>query len=455
MDNSGEILVKQVIDDKTILLEANNRIIPYSISSIINGQIIKLVNKTGKQSKNGHYKSTYSVGDIVKYKSQQYLILSVSYQTVMNTNEQLLKYGHIQYYVKCLTCGATFYKPAYLVEKTGCPVCSNMEVFPGINDIPTTDPWMIDYFQGGLEEAKNYHSGTTKKIYPKCPLCGRIHDKEISIVNLRNQGFQCVCSDGIKYPEKFMINFLEQCGVNFIFQPTNLHLPFDAKKKRYDFYLTDYRIIIETHGGQHYDDSYIFGTAKKQQEENDYEKYCLAKDYVSEYIVIDCRESNKDWIKKSICNSELSNILNFNETEIDWDECSKFAMSNMAKLVCDYYNEHDVTIKGLSDIFHVGDHGIKTYLKCGAENGWCKYVATRSFFSMIPFEIYRDNQFVCYGKSAKSFSRESEKILGINLDYNGIRKCLIGEMESYKNYTFKKITDFKLKREVLCRDDCF
>ena len=48
MDNSGEILVKQVIDDKTILLEANNRIIPYSISSIINGQIIKLVNKTGK-----------------------------------------------------------------------------------------------------------------------------------------------------------------------------------------------------------------------------------------------------------------------------------------------------------------------------------------------------------------------------------------------------------------------
>ena len=163
MDNSGEILVKQVIDDKTILLEANNRIIPYSISSIINGQIIKLVNKTGKQSKNGHYKSTYSVGDIVKYKSQQYLILSVSYQTAMNTNEQLLKYGHIQYYVKCLTCGATFYKPAYLVEKTGCPICSNMEVFPGINDIPTTDPWMIDYFQGGIEEVKMYHSGTTKK----------------------------------------------------------------------------------------------------------------------------------------------------------------------------------------------------------------------------------------------------------------------------------------------------
>lgn len=90
-------------------------------------------------------------------------------------------------------------------------------MFQGINDIPTTDSWMIDYFQGGLEEAKMYHSGSTKKIYPKCPTCGRIHNKQVSIVNIRNQGFQCTCSDGIKYPEKFMINFLEQCGVNFIF----------------------------------------------------------------------------------------------------------------------------------------------------------------------------------------------------------------------------------------------
>lgn len=104
-------------------------------------------------------------------------------------------------------------------------------------------------------------------------------------------------------------------------------------------------MIIEAHGSQHYEDvSSNFRTTKKKQQENDYEKYVLAKEYVSEYIVINCRRSNMNWIKKSICDSDLLNIFGKSETQINWEECSKFAMSNLSKAVCDYYNEHDVTI---------------------------------------------------------------------------------------------------------------
>ena len=37
-----------------------------------------------------------------------------------------------------------------------CACCSNSVVVEGINDIPTTAPWMVDYFPGGYEEAKRY-----------------------------------------------------------------------------------------------------------------------------------------------------------------------------------------------------------------------------------------------------------------------------------------------------------
>lgn len=144
------------------------------------------------------------------------LILGLCYRTLKNSNSDVLQYGHVYYYVKCLKCGATFYKPFFL-RQTGCPVCSNIKVVQGINDIPTTNPEMIKYFQGGVEEAKLYHSGSTQKIYPKCPECGRIHNKLVSITNLKLYGFQCICSDGISYPEKFVINLLDQCNINYVF----------------------------------------------------------------------------------------------------------------------------------------------------------------------------------------------------------------------------------------------
>ena len=67
-----------------------------------------------------------------------------------------------------------------LSSNQGCACCHSLVVVPGINDIPTTDPWMISYFQGGYDEAKRYTHGSEQKIHPVCPECGRIKDKAIS-----------------------------------------------------------------------------------------------------------------------------------------------------------------------------------------------------------------------------------------------------------------------------------
>lgn len=49
--------------------------------------------------------------------------------------------------------------------RRGCPVFANQRCVEGYNDITTTDPWMIPYFQGGYDETKQYMSMSGKTIY--------------------------------------------------------------------------------------------------------------------------------------------------------------------------------------------------------------------------------------------------------------------------------------------------
>ena len=123
----------------------------------------------------------------------------------------------------------------------------------GINDIPTTTPWMIPYFQGGYEEAKKYTSNSHQKIRPICPDCGRVKDKEMTLNTIyRNESIGCICSDNISYCEKFIFNVLSQLNLDFKTQLTKTTFKWIGHK-RYDFYfkVDNEEIIIETHGKQH------------------------------------------------------------------------------------------------------------------------------------------------------------------------------------------------------------
>ena len=320
----------------------------------------------------------------------------------------------------CLKCGDNNVKisESHLKEGRGCPTCRGLKIVKGINDIPTTAPWMVDYFQGGYEEASKYTNNSNKKIYPKCPYCGRISLKQYKINKIfTRHGFSCNCSDGISYPEKFISEFLNELNIDYISQASTNVLKWLNINIRYDFYIPDKNIIIEANGKQHYEYNNWTGKTLKQEQENDRMKKELAlHNGVKYYIQLDCRESNKEYIKKSILNSELSKIYDLRD--INWDKCEIRALGNTTKEICEFYSYVSKDIKTISQRFKKGHNAIVRQLKAGNEYGWC----------IPPYDTSDKKVIVSKGSTTQIFesanyvSKNSYEILGVDsIDASYIR----------------------------------
>ena len=199
-----------------------------------------------------------------------------------------------------------------------------------------------------------------------CPICG--YKKRMSVDKLYYQSFGCPqCSDGLSYPEKFFLNILQQLNIKFKFQLNKKDFVW-CDKYRYDFYLPDYNCIIETNGIQHYEDGW-----KKinLQRKIDKQKRELAlKNRIKYYIELDCRYSDKDYIKHSLINSNVPFEIN----DIDYNEADLKAQRNILIDACELYESHpEITIKQIALKYNVHVGTIVRYLKKGREIGLCKY----------------------------------------------------------------------------------
>ena len=238
------------------------------------------------------------------------------------------------YKYKCNVCGwdEGWIEESNLLKKVGCSCCSNQTVVEDINSIWTTDRWMCNLGLS-VEDAKTHTKGSGDKVFVICPKCNK--KKEIRISDMYNsKSIGCTCGDGFSYPERFMMNVLDQLNIEYIFQLTKTTFDW-CENFKYDFYIPSLNTIIETHGRQHYEDC---GWSKaKDVQENDKIKYELAlqneiKD--GDYVVIDCRYSNKEWVKNNILSSKLNELFDL-EKRINWNKCEEFALkSNIAKEVC-------------------------------------------------------------------------------------------------------------------------
>lgn len=252
-----------------------------------------------------------------------------------------------------------------------CPICSGRRVLRGFNDLWTTHPDIANRLKN-KEDGYKYNAGSNVKLPWVCPYCG--HEKISTPNKMTIQKCFCViCGHDSSYPEKFISNLLNQFHIYFerekIFDWSN--------NKRYDFYLPTYNCIIETHGKQHYtssDFSYINGKTYIEEQYNDSDKMFSAKEYgkISHYIVLDCRKSETRWIKHSVLESELLDVLQIIPETIDWDECHKFAISNLIKSICQMY-EHGMSIDELCREFNLSYNSILAKLKQGAQLGLCTY----------------------------------------------------------------------------------
>lgn len=296
------------------------------------------------------------------------------------------------YKIHCNKCQTNHWvvENSILKLKTGCPCCAGKVIVEGVNDIPTTNPEMVKYFQGGYEEAKLYNANNSKKLNFKCPICGTIKSKPINIHVLNNIGFSCdMCSDGISYPEKILISVLNQLKLKYERQ----YCPDWIYRKLYDFYIPKDNHIIEVNGMQHYSENTNFEMSLEEVQRNDKYKEQTAKENgIEHYTIIDCRYSNLEYIKESVVNS-LSKY--YDVSIIDWDKCEEFATGSLVYEVGRYFSENsNTTPQELANIFNVTGTTIRTWLKRATTIGICNYnpQITNSLGGFKSWETRRKNK---------------------------------------------------------------
>lgn len=389
----------------------------------------------------------YEIGQHIINENEDYTILNREYRNYRDKKGNTTKR---YYYTRCNKCGKeTWREEGWIKGNSGCSVCKGIETLQGYNDIPTIAPWMIKYFPGGEEEAKLYSPSSNKKIDFICPDCGRV--KKYYIYNLYGKHkLPCVCQDGISYPNKFMYSFFEQLGLNFTIEKS-----FNWSNGRiYDDYVEledNVTLICENHGGFHYEEN-NYKNAKitlQDQQAIDKEKREIAiHNGITYYIELDCRNSDKDWIKNSIENSILSEL--FDISKIDFNQCDVFATKNLTKIICDYKCKHPESFApDIADSFNIGVSAVRKYLKKGQKLGWCEYDSSTEKARRAKFLIHKrndakpihcielDKYYHDTGLFIDCFNLENSNI---NFRYWSILRVCHGQLESYNNFHFRFIS---------------
>lgn len=219
---------------------------------------------------------------------------------------------------------------------------------------------------------------------------------------------------------------------------------------RYDFYLCDYNIIIELHGRQHYIDSPPYQSLEFQKK-NDKEKEKLAiENGISQYIIIDARESDFDYIYNSIMQSSLFELLNLKCID---KQSIKENVLNTSILVdiCSYWSDHPTcTLSEMEKIFHLGKTTIRDYLKQCAQLSLCNYITFDKNHICNPNEddaheysrpIYC-KEIDTYFKSIGLCSKHSKELLGRYIGDSTIREILKNRRKTVRkvNYTFMYVS---------------
>lgn len=391
----------------------------------------------------------YNIGDVIKDSSRELEIIDrYCVNKEKKKNGRTYSLNEKWYKYKCLKCGNEDSVVEYSLhsQNCGCNAChiSSRKIVKGVNDISTTAPWMVPYFVNP-NDAFIYNRCSKVKTKFKCLDCGRIYEKSIHLV-YASHGVACACSDGWSYPNKFMYSLLEQIGVDFTPEKT-----FDWSKNRiYDDYIeyNGLKIITEQHGKQHYDRPIRDSRSLEQEQENDELKQNLAlNNGIDYYFVIDCRESNKEYIKENICKSGLLDLLNVNQDDIDWEQCSAFATSNIVKAVCDFLNKNpSMPIDDVATHFKFSKKTVYRHQRLGKQNGWIRYGNRRQ---LLKKSAYNSKPVYCHenGEYYRNAFTACEHIFGNATEGSAkrLKVCIRGNT-LYKNYSFSFVTQEEFNR---------
>jgi len=299
----------------------------------------------------------------------------------------------------------------------GCGVCHGLQTTTSTS-LYTKRPDLHKYIVD-LEFAKIINEFSSKKLKIICPNCKKEKNKLISANDLSSGKFRCdYCSDGISIPEKFMSMLLKELNIDFITQYSEAW----SRSKRYDFYIPSLNMIVETHGMQHYEKPHN-GRTVQQEQENDRLKYELAiqNGIKSEnYIVVDCRKSELEWLKEN-CIMLLSN--NFDLSNIDWEDiyinCQKSIIPKIWE-IWNNKNNNNHNIYTISESFGINRATVVRYLKRGNYLGMCIY---NSHDEIVKEKRKQTYQYALNGKYVNSFKSITDAAKHMSTSQGSISQC--------------------------------
>lgn len=275
---------------------------------------------------------------------------------------------------ECMKCGFNTYpdgrlwmpKPNNILHGSGCPRCSGRVVYPGKTDIATVAPWMIELL-ADKDDAYRYTFCSHQIIDFKCKDCGRILPNRIQDI-YNYQHLTCpTCSDGVSYPNKVMGVVLKNLNISYLRE-----YKIDRHPYRYDFYIPHIETIVEMHGAQHYDEWTLGDVPLEDRRIIDKIKRDLAiQNGVKKYIIIDCRNTDFNYIKNNIMESDLSELINM--YGIDWKKCEMESCKSFVVKSAEMYNE-GMRIGEIAKQLSLSVDVIRKYLKQATSAGLCTYV---------------------------------------------------------------------------------
>lgn len=233
------------------------------------------------------------------------------------------------------------------------------------------------------------------------------------------------CGDSASYPEKFMINVLDQLDIKIEVQKTFKW----SNRKRYDIYIPSINTIIEVHGGQHYEENFY---STEDEKENDQLKQKLANDNnINNYIIIDSKQSTLLYMKKSILKSDINKIYDLKN--INWNECHKFAQKSYIKEICQEWNKtNHLDVDEIAKKYHRCKCTIQKYLKIGNDIGLCTYDKTENH-RIGREKANKKHQFnrpvICI-TTGKRFESQKEATDYYNIYKTGVSDCCCGRIPS-------------------------
>ena len=229
----------------------------------------------------------------------------------------------------------------------------------------------------------------------------------------------CKYCNKTSFPERFFMSLLD-----VLKEPYEYQKCLDGSH-RYDFYLKRLNLFAETNGIQHISEVSNFSSYStrdgdrkrglKEQQDTDLYKKLYAKIFGYNFVSIDCYYSSISYIKNSLLNSELKDLLNLEN--IDWNEVVKNIRheSNTVK-VWDLYNncpkeQLGRRISYIQEQTGIADSTIVNYLKLGHECGKVNY-------------NHKEDMQLTYKYNGEQLREQNRlEVIGINIYTKEIVEC--------------------------------